>query len=1422
MKQTAKSVCRLLLGAAATLLVAEASAQTPYGQWDFNQGDLTATVGTSLQYSDGTGGATQGASSFGTTTSLGVSDIAGSPAKVLKFGANINGMGYYFTAPSTPNGGGGAGSLVNNYTVIFDLYYPADSDGKLRPLILTDDGTQTGTKKLVGINAANGIGSSSYQGTVTAGAWHRIALVFDGDDALLQKYVDGLTVGSEPTTGLDGSYALTAGSSVLLLGDTGTDASGGYVNSIQIWSAALTAGQIRALGVASADGIPQVIPPIPSYIDSRTPAVSATGVNPLPAITVALKWGDTSISLGTVSLYLDDSKLSPDVTTDADGYTISTTLTSPLDSQSLHTISLVYTDSVLGKQTNSWSFTVMTYQNVTLPNPIYLENFDEVDLGSLPVGWSATNRTDSLNPGIDFTDPKSDAYLNFTVLTYDILSSVFDHRRLDMPPIILNGVMLDSLVSNNFLWCDSDNRGKNQYFVAFSSDYDLTGKSNIFVAWKSSYEQNQDNIASVEYSIDQGNTWLPVIYYLDDENQTADVIRTNGVVDVTATLGTARSDQPWGGLAYSNFIGAPVSASLTPYIAGRINDNTKDGKRIEVVRLSKADGQSKVRFRFGYAGTGSWYFGVDDFGLYSINTPVIATQPATQSIDENTPVTFNVVATSSTPLTYQWKFKNKPILNATNASYGISSVKSTNAGGYTVVVSNNDGPVTSSTATLTVITNPVVTTAPLSQFISPLSTLTLTGAARGSQPVGLLWAANGVILSGQTNSTLVLTNVQGSNSGNYVLIATNSYGAVTSSIAIVTVFTGTITNNMVAHLKFDGDYLDSTTNATDGSAVGEPVFEAGFLGKAVHLVSAKDNSTNNYVTLGYPDALKFGTNNFSIAFWTKMNSQTDDKPFIANKNWNSGGNPGWVVATSSGGTKWNANDSVKSGRRDSGTAGPQLLDHSWHQVTVTFDRAGFGKIYIDGVLSDTTSIAPNVGTVIGSLDTDDLGQSVNLGQDGTGNYTDSTAASIDCLMDDLGIWNRLLTAQEVASIYVQGLGGKDLTTASGLSVVLPPGIATSPVSQAVSVGGTASFTVVPTGTAPFTYKWFKDGSLLSSATGTNLTFAATSTDAGVYTVVVGNVSGSITSAPAALLVHSGDITDGLVLHLAFDGDYSDSSGRGNNASPVGSPSFVPGILGQAFKFTTLKDGSSFNYATLGSPADLQFGTNDFSLSFWVNYNTSVDDPAFIANKDWNNSSNPGWGVFTQDGGNYKVNAAGTNGGSDKFNKTYSKIVRDGTWHQISVSYWRGHAVSTYVDGVLVGASAFATAGTLDTTLSVNIGQDGTGKYTDNGSAQIVDASIDDVGIWRRVLTVDDVAAIHTAGLAGKDLTLQTPVTKLELGYTYDSNGLVLTWTAKPAVKLQKASQIGPNADWADVAGTLGAGSATIGTTNAAAFYRLAQ
>ena len=54
-------------------------------QWDFDQGDLRASIGKDMQYGDGPTGRVKDHTSFGTTTSFGIPDIDGKPAHVMKY-----------------------------------------------------------------------------------------------------------------------------------------------------------------------------------------------------------------------------------------------------------------------------------------------------------------------------------------------------------------------------------------------------------------------------------------------------------------------------------------------------------------------------------------------------------------------------------------------------------------------------------------------------------------------------------------------------------------------------------------------------------------------------------------------------------------------------------------------------------------------------------------------------------------------------------------------------------------------------------------------------------------------------------------------------------------------------------------------------------------------------------------------------------------------------------------------------------------------------------------------------------------------------------------------------------------------------------------------------------------------------------------
>ena len=82
--------------------------------------------------------------------------------------------------------------------------------------------------------------------------------------------------------------------------------------------------------------------------------------------------------------------------------------------------------------------------------------------------------------------------------------------------------------------------------------------------------------------------------------------------------------------------------------------------------------------------------------------PVITRQPVSQTVYEGSSVTLGVTATGNPAPTYQWYKDLVLIPGAMNASLTFPAVALTDAGGYSVVISNPLGVVTSSTATLVV------------------------------------------------------------------------------------------------------------------------------------------------------------------------------------------------------------------------------------------------------------------------------------------------------------------------------------------------------------------------------------------------------------------------------------------------------------------------------------------------------------------------------------------------------------------------------------------------------------------------------------------------------------------------------------------------------------------------------------------------
>jgi len=461
------------------------------------------------------------------------------------------------------------------------------------------------------------------------------------------------------------------------------------------------------------------------------PTTNAVNVAPDAVVSATFQDGSAALNTNSVQLTFDGSPVTPVIV--KNGLTTSVTYDPPglLGSLSGHTYKLAYGNAggATPNTTNQASFTVGPYVNYILPAPLFSENFDSTAEGSLPAGWTQSNSSAVPDPNFDLGDLNSATYATWVVVARNRFTNTFNSYNTHDPTDdylrvlstnhfnVLNGQVVTNLAQGNIVFGDSGYRdGASQEMYLFSPDYNLTGQGNVYLSYRGLWEQNQDSIGAVEYSIDQGATWLPIVYMLDGP----DVLRdANGNIDASNTMAftyplNAFESPPAPG-NYGAFIGVSSSqwSTLAPYISPRINDDPVESKRVELHRLAAADNQSHVRFRFAHAGTDSWYFGVDEFGLYSL--PSIAgpaagaPTPANQNVVAGNNAALSVTAIGAGPLSYQWRHYGTNLPGRTSQVLRFSPARPSDAGPYDVVVSNGGGSVTSAPpAALISVINPAV------------------------------------------------------------------------------------------------------------------------------------------------------------------------------------------------------------------------------------------------------------------------------------------------------------------------------------------------------------------------------------------------------------------------------------------------------------------------------------------------------------------------------------------------------------------------------------------------------------------------------------------------------------------------------------------------------------------------------------------
>lgn len=561
------------------------------------------------------------------------------------------------------------------------------------------------------------------------------------------------------------------------------------------------------------------------------------------------------------------------------------------------------------------------------------------------------------------------------------------------------------------------------------------------------------------------------------------------------------------------------------------------------------------------------------------------------------------------------------------------------------------------------------------------------------------------------------------------------------------------TKGLVAYYPFNGNLNDESGNGYHLTNEGG-ILAADRFGNAKRALSFDGQKHR-----AYPESFR-RTNSFSVACWFKTDV-TKASYGSGSTAWNEGN---YVFFPNHGGN--NAGVGFKVG-----TDGIEVVEHGscympsklqynaqigsgWNHVCMVVQNNTGVRIYLNGKSVDSATLS-SLEKYCG----------IHIGGDAWGYYTG--------LVDELCVYDRVLSDDEVEQVYRAGLadGGDDephtpvwkdecgvwqseLSDGKNWNM----GVSLDGDSLHLTSGGRVFLSVSGPGTLQFRARgsydgfwytardsygdfYYKDGSYIRNEDSFQ-DYSLEIPDAGLHTVlwmtyaqgyIVDNAWGEIkdvfwngVAVPLEGAVAS-SLENGLVAYWPFDGDARDASGNGNDGVVNGATltSDRNGTANGAYHF----DGN--NTITVADNELLRSVTNAFTIATWLKYESFSD--WYGTGGHWITVLSKGTEGRQYGLSIYKI-STGTEIGLTQ-HATFEQLPEQGVWTHVAVTFDTNRMARAYVDGVLVGTQQN------EETLTVNqealvIGAD------PHGDTEYLYGSLDDLGIWNRALTEEEVARLY--------------------------------------------------------------------------------
>lgn len=474
---------------------------------------------------------------------------------------------------------------------------------------------------------------------------------------------------------------------------------------------------------------------------------------------------------------------------------------------------------------------------------------------------------------------------------------------------------------------------------------------------------------------------------------------------------------------------------------------------------------------------------------------------------------------------------------------------------------------------------------------------------------------------------------------------------------------------------------------------------------------------------------------YTIAFWVKGKGtgQNDRRMFSESSSLST--DPLVNLGTHNAG----ADDTVDIFIRNSGTqvnhahSPSPALDDAWHHLAWTYHH-GAGKLYIDGKEDYTTTFTQGATT----FDTTSIGAIVRASAGTPIQYF------FTGLLDEVAVWERALSPGEIQDLMTKGIQTPVPAFAPAF-VAQPQGVTN------LMAGDSVTLAAQVIGTRPFTYEWRRNNSPMAGANSLSLTVSNFSqANAGDYTLVVRNSANSATSQVARLSISAPmppNLTNAMVAYWPLNEVQGTKTpdlvnGYDMELENMTIADLTAGKWGQAMRFDNVRKTLLRRINRPGEELPIYQHPN-FTVSLWVNGESNQSDRRVFSEGSTKNTQ-PLFNLGTHNTGadgtvdSYIRTDTGSTSGDHRHS---TGTAFDSSWHHIAyVQREVGGVMQAvlYIDGTLDEVTLGPVRPlTMDTT---TIG----GILRASASAWFT-GLIDDVALWKRALSAEEIEKLFTEG-----------------------------------------------------------------------------